>query len=914
MTLKTYSPVSAFHTQSPPPPVADTPYPHLLREQIAAHLSDDLAAHPEVRALLKSISRTYRQQVPPPAGLSAAELTRTYNLFHTLLANMHSGILIENDQRQVLFCNDRLCKLFNLEKCPEELSGADTSQYFQLKKNLFHRPEETIRSMDRVLRKRKSVENGELEMIDGTIIKWNYLPVFVEGFNNVHFWEFEDVTEQTRYQQRLAESEERNGLVMNASLDAIIIANHDREIQYWNPRAEALFGWTPAEALGQRMNELLHPHAVSETLSHHSIPYPEKDLSPILNRVLEFTAVKKCGEEFPVELIVVPFQQHGKTFYCKFVKDISHRKETENRLRAQEEWYRNIIANMKLGLVELGKDETILGTNQGFLTMCGYTHEEIVGDTFHKLMPSKEELEIIRAKQVHRAAGLSDNYEFPILNKAGETRWWLVSASPNYNKERELLGSVGIVLDITEQKKMEADLARSKTKAEHASLAKEAFLANMSHEIRTPLNAIIGMIRELGREKLTSKQQSYLGHTDTAARHLLSIVNSILDISKIEAGEMELEEADFSLEAVVDNIQSILHVKAADKNLELSVKLDPALWPAYWGDSARFRQILLNLLDNSIKFTEQGSVRLEVEVVNETAATQSLRISLLDTGIGMDEGYLQDIFSKFSQAEKSISRRFGGTGLGMSITKEIIRLMGGGITVTSEKGCGTQFVIDVSLTKGQLERLSPPDAVNDRILEGAHLLLVEDNLMNRFIAKKSLTHFGCTVDEAENGRVALERLKERDYDIVLMDIQMPELDSVETTKIIREELRLDVPIIAVTANAFKQDIDRYLSIGMNDYVTKPFEESLLFDTLARHLHTRAVLPPPRIVDNYDLTQLEALSRGDESFVRSMVELFVEHTPPPSGRSGRRWTAGIIPPLPGPLTGSSRALTASASAS
>ncbi len=848
-------------------------YHTLLREQIATHLSPELAGNPQVQGLLASVQSEYLK-----LETESARRAESNKLFLSLLATMHSGILIESEHRKVRFTNPQFCSLFQLDRTPEELIGADTEKYSRLIKYRFRDPAKSMNTMNLVLQRREPIGDEVLEMEDGTILEWNYLPIIVDGVNNGHFWEFKNVTEHVRSRQRLAESEERNRLVMNSSLDAIIVSDDTREIRYWTPRAEELFGWSAAEAIGKQMNELVHPQQVSTARSEHAIDYAETDLDHLLNQVLELTAVNKSGEEFPVELIVVPYQQRGKTYYCKFIKDISSRKQAEIRLKTQEEKYRNIIANMNLGLLEVGVDDSILCANQSFMDMSGYSEADVVGDKYHKFMASPNGIALVSSKQQLRAQGTSDNYELEVRNKAGETRWWLVSGAPNYNDRGELVGSIGILLDITDQKEMETELAIAKTRAEQASVAKEAFLANMSHEIRTPLNAIIGMIRELGREKLSSQQQDYLGHMETAARHLLSIVNSILDISKIEAGELELDEHDFSLEALVANIESILHIKAAGKQLQLSCDLDPGVWPAHLGDSARIRQVLINLLDNAIKFTHEGSVRLRVKVVGEADDRQHLEITIRDSGIGMEADYLRHIFAKFSQAEKSTSRRFGGTGLGMSITKEILKLMGGTISVTSQQGQGTTVVIDLALGKGVVDRLSGPAASDDGLLEGARLLLVEDNVMNRFIARKSLSHFGCQVDEAENGRLALELLREGQYDLILMDIQMPELDGVETTKIIRQELNLDIPIIAITANAFKQDIDRYLGIGMNDYVTKPFEERLLVETLARHLHPRPPLPIPQPADHYDLSELEALSRGDAEFVRSMVKVFVAYTP------------------------------------
>ena len=879
-------------------------YHTLLNQQIESTLPPQLAGSPQIRQLLDRVHAAYenyedtvrQKEVEIGAceehftNILHSELSRKNTLFLTLLDNMNAGIVIEDVHHKVLFTNQRFCDMMEIDLTPLQMVGVDVTEFADVRQGMFRDPEQYLRGREKTLAKRQPVNDQLLEMSNGKLFRWNYIPLMLDGADHRHFWRFKDVTEQVRHQQRLVESEETNRLIMNASLDAIIVADDSRAIQYWTPRAQELFGWTPEEALGQRMYELLHTRQVNFPISQQEMDYPKDDLDPILNQILEMTAVHKDGREFPVELIVVPYQQHGKTYYCKFIKDISERKETELRLSREETKYRNMIANMKLGLVEMDLDKRVVFANQGFYNMSGYTAEEVIGDTIHKYMPSSEELKLVSAKQQLRREGTSDYYEIPIMNKAGEKRWWHVSAAPSYDERGQLVGSMGIILDITEQKRMEAELAKAKTHAELASKAKEAFLANMSHEIRTPLNAIIGMIRELSRDDLTAQQQSYLGHTDTAARHLLSIVNSILDLSKIEAGELELEDRDFSLEALVDNVHSILLIKATSKKLQMRCDVDPEIWPVHRGDSARIRQVLLNLLDNAIKFTPKGQVRLHIKVTGETDREQQLRLTVLDTGIGMDQAYQKKIFTKFSQADRSISRRFGGTGLGMPITREIVRLMGGNITVDSTKGRGTKFVIDFTLQKGDIEQLTVVAPANDRQLEGLRLLLVEDNAMNRFIAGKSLTHFGCIVEDAENGRVALELLRERQYDLILMDIQMPELDGMETTKIIRGELNLDVPIIAITANAFREDIDLYLQTGMNDYVTKPYEEAQLFEVINRYATVADPAPPltegdaptsggdpTGLNDNYDLEQLRSLSRGDESFVQNMVSVFLQQT-------------------------------------
>ena len=829
---------------------------------------------------LVSLSESIRGQVHLSAIVNQ-ELSQSIDLFKALFNNLKSATLIENQHNDILFANGLFCEYFAQALKPDEVVGLDATAARAAAKVLFKDEAAFLADIDRCVTKRLPVYNQRLEMKDGRVLERDYVPIFVDGDYKGHLWKFNDVTDKARYEDQLRQSEERNRLIMDSSLDAIVVLDMQGIIHGWNPQAEAMFGWTAEEACGRSGAKLILPERHIKGLTAEMQAHMADHLVNLRNRVLELKAVNRNGVEFPIELAVATYNQDGQTFFAGFFKNISARKQWENRLRAEEAKFRNMISDVNLGLLNITLDHQIVYVNQGFCRMSGYTEEELLGKHTDVFKFDDDSKQIARQNMELSRRGISGTMEIAARNKDGEKRWWFVSGAPNYNDQGKQTGAVVIYLDITEQKRLERELEVAKNSAEQASIAKEAFLANMSHEIRTPLNAIIGMIRELSREKLSPKQQNYLSHTDSAARHLLSIVNSILDISKIEAGELELEHHDFSLEALVANIQSILHIKAAQKGLSLDCRLSPRIWNAHQGDSARIRQILINLLGNSIKFTMEGSITLRAEVVEEDTLAQTVRIEVADTGIGMDREFLKEIFSKFSQAERSTSRRFGGTGLGMSITKEIVRLMDGSIDVTSEKGVGTTFVIHLKLVKGDVDKLTKQDDQSEHLLEGTRILLVEDNIMNRFIAGKSLNHFGCTVEEAENGRIALEMLREKDYDLILMDIQMPELDGVATTKIIRQELKLRTPIIAVTANAFKKDIDLYLSIGMNDYVTKPFEERALFDTLLAQIRsrTRSQTAPPVAIDaSYDLAELRKLSRGDESFVQQMVEIFVTQTP------------------------------------
>ncbi|MGB3799070.1 MAG: PAS domain S-box protein, partial [Lewinella sp.] len=514
--------------------------------------------------------------------ITEENLKRHVQLFKTLLTNLQSGVLVESEDRRILFTNDTFCSLFQVPVPADDLIGMDCSSSADQSKALFKDPEGFVKGIDVLLENKVAVYNEVLETADGKILERDYVPIWIDGLYKGHLWEYTDVTEKLRYQQVLRESEERNRLVLNSSLDAIVIANDRGAVEYWNPQAERLFGWTQDEARDRQMGDLFIPEHMREAHKKGMQRYLDTKTAHIMNQVLELTACNKAGKEFPIELIVVKYQQHGKQYFCGFMKDISVRKAAENRLRSQEEKFRNIIANMNLGLLEVDKDRTVLFANQCFCDISGFAEDELLGQDTDSFLPAPLSF-----------GATADGYELGVRNKAGEMRWWFVSTAPNYKASGELVGAIGIFLDITDQKMLESELAVAKTRAEEGSIAKEAFLANMSHEIRTPLNAIIGMIRELSREELSPKQHTYLSHTDTAARHLLSIVNDILDLSKIEAGELELDDHDFSLDALIANIKSILDGKAMKKGISLDFQLDDRIWQAHNGDSARLRQVLI---------------------------------------------------------------------------------------------------------------------------------------------------------------------------------------------------------------------------------------------------------------------------------------------------------------------------------
>jgi len=443
-------------------------------------------------------------------------------------------------------------------------------------------------------------------------------------------------------------------------------------------------------------------------------------------------------------------------------------------------------------------------------------------------------------------------------------------------KQNQLLNDADNYLNMQRQNEIELQSARDH--AEAAKKTKDTFFVNLSHEIRTPLNIISGMQRELLREKLSERQKSFIQQSMVASRYLLNLFNNVMDINDMEAGTFHLNQKDFNLRQLLLEVKEMMEGKAQEKkSIEFSFIISESLHTAYRGDAQRLQQILVKLISNAFKFTNEGSIRVEVTIRRKTNGFHELVFEISDTGIGINSSFQTKVFEKFVQEDDSLTRMHEGAGLGLYICYRLATLMGGTIRMESEQGVGTQFQITLPLQLGDSKLLDAQRSITGGYnFKDSCILLVEDNDTNRFIARQTVQNTGCQIIEATNGQEAIDLVRKHNFDLILMDIQMPVMNGMIATRIIRQELKLTIPIIAFTANAIDSEIARYLSYGMDDFIVKPYRETDLYEKINKFMH-RENMNQEQIPMNeklYDLGYLRELSQGDESFTKQIIETFI----------------------------------------
>ncbi len=628
----------------------------------------------------------------------------------------------------------------------------------------------------------------------------------------------------------------------------VVITDRAGRIEYVNPAFTKTTGYSKQEAIGQNPRVLKSGRQGPEF-------YEELWKTIKSGKVWRgrFHNRRKDGSLYWEDAIISPvFNERGKiTHYIAIKNNVTELVELEEQLKKKMSELQAIMDHAGVGIL-LVRNRRILAANKMLAKILGTTEEELIGQETRFFYHSDEDYEMIMRKWYPKLLkGQSVFFEYKAILPDGSTRHFQVVGKVSRPGDLETMETVWVLHDITEIKRLQRQLEEAKDRAEAANMAKSEFLANMSHEIRTPLNGVIGMLNLLSSTRLDETQKSYVSNASTSAEILLAILNDILDFSKIEAGRLTLEEVDFNLMVVIEAVVSSMRVVASQKDVELRVDLEDGLPECLKGDSTRLRQVLMNLLSNAVKFTGQGWIELSVTLEEDLDDAVMLKFTVEDTGIGIPKERLGELFQEFTQVDASITRKFGGTGLGLAISKKLVEMMGGQIGVESEYGKGSKFWFTARFQYGNAAsdgcREKPGVSFADTDLlekiksKGCtkRILVVDDNQVNQQVIVAMLRKFGIQTEAVSNGQEAIEALSVIPYDLVFMDIQMPVMDGMEATRRIRAKgspvINPDIPIVALTAHAFKEEVKKFLEAGMNDHLAKPIVTERLIRCLTRWL-------------------------------------------------------------------------------
>jgi PAS domain S-box-containing protein len=642
--------------------------------------------------------------------------------------------------------------------------------------------------------------------------------------------------EQLENQQRALTATERwyRGIV-EAAPDGLLVLDMSGRIILANLECERILGY-PADGLVGQHFRVLVPQGQRQVLAGILRSFY---IDPATNQVGEGRALRFDGSEFPIEIRVslLPSLRGDSQSLCVVIRDLTERKQHERRLQLAHEQQRAILMAAPNGIAFIS-GELIVQANSSLHGFFGYAEGELLGQSPLIWFDADAVPENIASIRQLLNRGETYRRELYLRRKDGSHFWGAVSAravSPGDMTQ----GSIWLIKDVSLQYAAAAEMREARELAEAAVRVKAEFLANMSHEIRTPMNAIIGMTHLVLATPLDERQRDYLGKVQSSSRHLLGILDDILDFSKIEAGKLQLDTQDFSLNRLLQEVTDLVQARLLDKGLGLSLMVAADVPDALHGDPLRLRQILLNYLSNAVKFTEQGHIEVLVQRCENTVLGVCLAFEVRDTGIGLSPEQCARLFESFQQADASTTRRYGGTGLGLAIAKQLTELMGGQVQVCSALGEGSTFSFSA-----QLQRAHAPLCEHDNLAsnwapgcaQGARVLLVEDNDLNQQVAAELLQAMGCEVDIAGNGEQALALLAGQDYALVFMDMQMPVMDGLAATRALRQRPDLaGLPVVAMTANAMREDREACQAAGMNDFISKPFEPHTLQAVLQRWL-------------------------------------------------------------------------------
>lgn len=659
------------------------------------------------------------------------------------------------------------------------------------------------------------------------------------------------------------------------------------------------------------MYEELNLTEISYRLQYSSVAHLSKQFKKVTGMSSSAFMLLKNKRRSPLESIgqseksikEIPKNMKKKPTKFELLEETNHKNNEKIDMNSTEknqdsQYARSLIEASQDPLFTIDLNGKIMDLNNATVLCTGVKRELLIGSNFSQYFT--EPLKAIEGyEEIFKLGHIND---FPLTFKDHKLTYVLFNGSVYKDEQGKVLGAVVVARDITNQESIKKELTEAKVlaefaknkaeiakiKAEDAVKSKQQFLSNMSHEIRTPMNAIIGFTKVILKTQLTTQQKEYLLAIKMSGDALIVLINDILDLAKVDAGKMQFEKIPFQMETSILAMLHIFDSKAQEKNLELNLKYDSKIPKVLMGDAVRLHQIMLNLLSNAIKFTTEGTIIVSVKLIDENEDSANIKFSVSDSGIGISDEKLLLIFDNFQQASSSTSRVFGGTGLGLAIVKQLVEAQGGTISVTSKVNNGSKFCFILNFLKTTEEAVTDLGLVEiNSIMKGIKVLVVEDMALNQLLMKTLLDDFEFVSDIVANGKLAIEALKTKKYDIILMDLQMPIMNGFEATEYIRNTLKLNIPIIALTADVTTMDVKKCISIGMNDYVSKPVDERILYAKIILLIQGNnknniqnskkiSSIEKPKCID---LEYLKKRTKSNPILIKEMILAYLEQTPP-----------------------------------
>ncbi len=811
----------------------------------------------------------------------------------------YPAILVAGDHT-IVAANQKLYDFFSLPYTCATLPAQPTLLAYTQLANFFKNPAEFEKSVVGVLAQNAQLITGEMETVEGRVIRNDCSPFSINGACLGVLCVFHDATNLLTQAHGVDKQPLFYEDVLNKLPSDVAVLSPELKYLFVNPKGikdekvrKWLIGKTDVDFCIARGIDL----SVAEGRQQKLLAVVER------KQELEWEEkiVRNNTASYHIRKISPVLDEQGSVkFLIGYGYDITHRKEYERQIELRERKYKELFNFSQAIICTHNLAGVIIDVNPAFCEQTGYLEEEARGKPISVFLPDVdkplfEANYLLPLKSNPKVKGL-----FRVVNKNGGFVYLLYQ---NYKVEEpgQDVYVVSFSQDVTDRVKMEKELREAKKLTEETAKIKQRFLANMSHEIRTPMSGIMGITALLQKTPLNEEQARYLNIVQDSAQTLLSIINNILDVEKIDTGNVSLEQIPFGLLDKLQGAVNLLSTVAADKNLDLLLFANFTDKLTVQGDPTRFSQILNNLIGNAIKFTHEGSITVSAELVEEAEETVVLHLAIADTGIGISEEAIEKIFTPFTQAYPETARIYGGTGLGLAISKNLVDMQRGRLWVTSTLNIGSTFHVEIPFLKYKQQKAMSEITQNKqgrKINRKIKILLAEDNDINQLLANKIIQHFGFEAATADNGNDAIQLLMEDDFDVILMDIQMPEKNGIETAAEIRalaDAKKKAIPIIALTANALKGEERKYFAAGMNGYLTKPFKEKELYEAIVNVLPEEYLAPieltqetqPEKTDENsseentpklYNLDDLRMIQKDDDSFVLSIIGLFIQNVP------------------------------------